>query len=388
MAAAAPGGAPTDSSRGLGTGVLVLLVLGALAILPAACWHLAPKREFAVLVIDKTVPPRSGYREHAGLFWVLNHFRYTLDGARYDVATDYAGYHPGLEDGDAARVTGVDTTRTWDLIYAADAYGVYAADLADSAGSDESGALVHGGLDADEIALMRAHVAAGRPLIAEFATFASPTRPAEREALLEMLGIEWTGWIARRFDDLSADAGIPSWAPRAWQARTGQPWPHDGPGVLFVHEDGEMVVLREGPDLDPEPVVVVFGDEAVHAWGTARSLAYPYWVDIVRPRAGTVVLAEYMLRTHPGATARLQRAGIPARFPAVLRRSEGHTAYYFAGDWADAGDPARFERMLWSELVYRYLLDYEEGDPRAFYWSAYVPMMRALLAELAGDAGR
>lgn len=56
-------------------GVVVILIL---AITPIALWYLDDEKPLNVAILDKTVPNET-YREHLGVNWFLNHYKYTMD---------------------------------------------------------------------------------------------------------------------------------------------------------------------------------------------------------------------------------------------------------------------------------------------------------------------
>src|SRR5512147_360050 len=74
---------------------VVILLLGAGAVAaPYAIWWWTPERRLDVAVLDNTVPDAT-YREHRGLFWVLNQQKYrsSTHGA-YRAERDYYGFFP------------------------------------------------------------------------------------------------------------------------------------------------------------------------------------------------------------------------------------------------------------------------------------------------------
>ena len=61
-----------------------------------------------------------------------------------------------------------------------------------------------GGLEMEEWQSIVGRLASNKKsmLIAEYNTFASPTSEAVRKELQDYLGISWSGWIGRYFDEL------------------------------------------------------------------------------------------------------------------------------------------------------------------------------------------
>lgn len=353
-----------------------------LAAVPYGAWWLQPVRSLRVLVVDKTVPAPT-YREHKGLMWVMNHFRY-VDPAvggpfRYD--RDYAGFVPQPAHRYAIRPV-PPPSRPLDLVYLTDAYGVYSADFFGNDTSGERSRLVYGGLDAAEVEAAAAALRPGGTFIAEFNTFGDPTGPAGRQALEHLLGLSWTGWTGRFFRDLSPHVEVPEWLVRNYEARHRRPWTFTGSGFALVNADERVVVLAQSRDVPPLALRLVFPDSVARRLGAANRMPYLYWFDIVVPSAGTSVEAEYALDLLPSGRAALAAAGIPSRFPGILRR-EGptSTAYYFAGDFADENSVPWPFRARWGASLERLRSAVQIESGSAFYWRVYVPMMRRLLEE-------
>jgi hypothetical protein len=80
----------------------------------------------------------------------------------------------------------------------------------------------------------------------------------------------------------------------------------------------------------------------------------------------------------------LHARGLPARFPAVTRRTAtgGGVAWYFAGDFADNPVDARPVPFV-GYLGFRHFIEGLKLAPSetAFYWRFYVPMMEKILRD-------
>lgn len=359
---------------------LPLPIIVALLLSPWLAWFLQPAQPLAVLVVDKTVPVAS-YREHKGLMWVLNRFRF-VDPAigepfRYD--RDYAGFFPRQNHQYAIKPV-PNADRRLDLVYFADTYGVYSADFF---GGDPRGVrsrLLYGGLQRGELDAATSALRPGGTLIAEFNTFADPTAALERAHITEVLGVEWSGWTGRFYQDLDRNVEVPPWLVQNYETQFRRPWEFTGPGFAFVHEDNRVFVLVQSRDVTPFGLRMVFPDSLARRYGASNRVPYFYWFDIVSPREGTLVEAEYELQLLPSGRAALDSAGIPARFPAILhRRDPAFDRYYFAGDFADNNDvPWPFRLRGWERL--ERLLAWTKGESNAwFYWGVYVPMLHRLL---------
>ncbi|WP_424236816.1 hypothetical protein [Bhargavaea ginsengi] len=348
-------------------GVLIVLIL------PVLLWFMKDSRPLSVTVIDKTVPDET-YREHLGLNWVLNHLKIRKSGGEdYAYATDYSGFDPVQKQEDPLPEDYSDT----DLIYLADTYGVYEEDL----GTERKGARsekVYGGLQADEWSAIEERLRTDDPvlLIAEYNTFASPTESEVREKVMRTLGVGWDGWTGRFFDELDyrENEEIPQ---RAVDDMDGE-WNYSGPGFLLVNDlDSSIVVLEREKHLTGEGIRLAFTEEGKERFGIDRSTRYDYWFDIVVPEEGGVALAEYDWGLTDEGREVLEEQGIPATFAAVIGKQSGEArTLYFAGDYNDVPKVPTFYQMIGLPSVYRVLNAFSDD---AFYWSAYVPMMSALL---------
>lgn len=368
---------------------LPLPFIVALLLSPWLTWFLQRPRPLAVLVVDKTVPV-ANYREHKGLMWVMNRFRF-VDPAigepfRYD--RDYAGFFPQRNNRYA--ITPVPSAnRRLDLVYFADTYGVYAADLL---GGDTRGVrsrLLYGGLQPGELDTATAALRPGGTLVAEFNTFADPAAASERAHFTEVLGVEWSGWTGRFYQDLDRDGEVPLWLVENYETQFRRPWTFTGPGFAFVHEDNRVFALVQSRDVEPFGLRIVFPDSVARRYGVSDRVPYFYWFDIVSPREGTLVEAEYEFQLLPPGRAALDSAGIPARFPAILhRRDPAFDRYYFAGDFADNNDvPWPFRLRGWDRV--ERLLAWTKGESNAlFYWGVYVPLLHHLLDAAARRPAR
>lgn len=370
-----------------GRGALRWLVFAALAValafaLPWAAWYLIPAKPIAALIVDKTVPEDSR-REHTGLMWVLNHLRYTrTDGEPWQYARDYAGFIP-LPHGHYEIRPLPATGRGYDLIYLVDTYGVYIDDFERLNVDGTHSPKIYGGMSDAEVASVREGVESGATLIGEFNSFASPTTGAARAGLEELFGVEWTGWAGRRFDDLTPKVEVPVWAVSDYEKQYGRPWQFTGPGILFVHESGRLVVLTEPGDVEREGATLVFHPGRADAYHARDRVPYHYWFDVVTPRAGTTVEARYELAATDHGRLLLARARIPVSFPAILRRAGPRApVYYFAGDFADNRFVPSWTRYRGAALTARWMPASLQSVTNLFYWRVYVPLLETILADV------
>ena len=356
--------------------VLVVLCAAVLvgAVAPAIAWRLLPPRPLGVIILDKTVPDTT-YRGHRAVIWVLNHLKLVHPGsfARYNAATDYAGFVPL-------------TRRAWSVrplpgalganrvVYVADTYGVSAGDLGAGV-AEEPDRLLFGGLTVVDMDLLEAAARGGVTVIGEFNTAAQPTADSVRARAARLFGFAWSGWTGRRSSDLLRD--VPPWVRNAWQRQAGQPWLHRGPGMVLAHLDGRVVVLTQdhlrGRGLEIIPT------SAGDSLGMRDAPAPDGWFDLVEP-SGAVALANYQWQLTPLGDSALAANGVPRHASAALaHKVSAARTYYLAGDFANVPRIPVWTELRWGPSLYRALPGWWIPPQDAFFWRGYVPLLTSIL---------
>jgi hypothetical protein len=368
------------SARAVRITFIVGLAL-AVALAPQVGWWLTRARTLGVVVVDKTVP-FVNFREHAAIPWLLHALKIQKKaGGLYDAAHDYLGFDPVAKTG--RELTAQDLVGA-DVLFVTDTYGVYVGDYArpgDQAALERS-PKIYGGVSSDEASVIESFSAKGGMVLGEFNTFASPTGAEARATLERLFGVHWTRWVARYWPDLQDPNEVPKWVGATYERVYHAPFDLQGAGLVFVHEDGDIVVLREKLDLDLD-VLTQERTPTGAEFGFPERGQFRYWVDILTD-AGGEVLYEHLVHATAAGAAKLEAHGLPIRFPAVTRRGE---AYYFAGDFVDnAVDLGNPERAG--------LLGYRQartngcgaGDrDEAFFWGFYAPIVSRLLSSRASS---
>lgn len=373
------------------TSVLLLVVLALWG--PRIAWQLRGSERHNVAIVDKTVRPGDDYREHAGLVWLLNHQRVVQGNAMahpgkpFSAGGTYFGYLPDSKAKRPVRDIKLGQGE-FDLVYLADAYGVYARDIErgrrDKATADASASrapgLVYGGLESAEVAMIRAGPRDDGLLVAEFDTLGPPTSRPARAQLEQLLGVRWTGWVGRHLTDLD-DA--PGFFVQAWERHNKTTWRFQGSGYVLANHDGRAVVLREGEDVERSALQVRFTRAARVRWQVPAQIRYDGWFDVVAAAKDAKVQASYRIDARKPGRAALQAAKLPLEFPAVVTRSGSPDTVYLAGDWVDQPRlPDDYDHVgapWWQALT---APRDARDDPRAFFWHVWVPIMRGLLREL------
>jgi hypothetical protein len=363
---------------------LYLLLIG-VPLLSFLVWYFTPNKDFQVLILDKTVRDQT-YQEHHGIFWVLNHLKYQKkDGSMYRSDQDYLGFFPnGKPDyGVSKDLKGQseDKLRTLvksqDLIYVADTYGVYESDFSEE-DQDEFSKKIYGGLDVAEIQMLRIAKEEGKVVIAEYNTMASPTPKQIRTEFENLMGVKWTGWIGRYFDELDtlATEDLPRWMIRQYREQHGA-WDLAGPGLIFVKDTGEIEALLFETDYQNKIPVIRSQKVNKHGIRLPELVPYPDWFDVVLIERDYQVISYYDINPTVKGMERLRSMGLPRFFPAaVFRKLTKGSQYYFAGDFSDMrgnlGSP-QFKGLpiLWRGL--HVVADYT--DRKSFFWNYYYPLL-------------
>lgn len=350
---------------------IIASILLLLFFSPTIYWHLKPETSIDITVIDKTVPS-ADYREHLGLFWVLTNYKATKpSGGNYAIEEDYFGYDPKLGE----PMNSYNINRKVDLIYIADTYGVYTDDI-DGNKKGTRSAKIYGGMEENEWQAILRSKGANTTLIAEYNSFAAPTTEEPRSLMEEILGVEWSGWSGRYFDDLTSKE-IPAWLIASYEDQYHQKWAFTGGGLALVHYSDQVVIIGE-EDIEGK-VSFSWTDKGQKKFPKASSSEYPYWFDILTPKDSALVYAAYDIHLSKEGKEVLKQAGIPASFPAVIHQPENKT-YYFAGDYADF---TKDNLMKWERSDF--FMTIFSNDSSKFFWKSYVPLMRGILDEVKSD---
>lgn len=374
--------------------VLALLIVLGIAV-PRIAWERTPALPLRVVIVDKTVPHPS-YGEHDRVaFWLTHRRVATPDGrALWDPARDYVGYDPVARQGHDLTT---DDLRDVDLVYIADAYGVYTGDSTEVAGHAsrlaalERSTLVYGGISDAEVDVLEAHVAAGGALIAEFNTLEQPTAgTVAGERLGQLLGARYDRWLLRWYADLASAKEIPTWMRERWERLRGRQWRHRGPGIVVFHETEDRIVVIDSSEFVGRwPVTLEVERPEDPLVRTVRSgQPYWYWISAVTPLEDTETLASFRLHVAPTAEARLRATGFQTSVPAIVRRPGPGLVAYVTGDTADVGvTPPRLMRTRYMDWYGRWQArEATPGSQRRFFWRTTLPLWDGMLAAVQASA--
>ena len=216
-------------------------------------------------------------------------------------------------------------------------------------------------------------------VVGEFNTFGSPTDDAPRARMEATFGVRWTKWVGRYWPNLKDANEVPRWVGHVYERVNGRPFDISGGGLVFVKEDADIVVLRDGDDLRRDGIT----QERTPA---GALFAFPerghfrYWMDIVTA-TDSDVLYEHVVDATSAGERQLAAHGLPRRFPAVTKRRD---AWYFAGDFVDnafnLGSPERAGVLTFREARAGCGAASPEEE---LFWSWYVPIAVRLFSSRA-----
>ncbi|HHW94500.1 MAG TPA: hypothetical protein GX736_01020 [Mogibacterium sp.] len=358
----------------------ILLCLLILISLPVVIWYLEPGKECRMAIIDKTVPDET-YRGHNGIVFLLNHLKYKKQSKDlYDLREDYFGFSPNEKEKSYKLKPLPANYDDYDIIYLADSYGVYEGDLPWKVKENEGSVprKIYGGLEKEEWLNIHNRLAKeNRSLfIAEHNAFATPTKKEVRESITNYLGVNWSGWKGRYFDELDFNKNkkIPQWIKNKF----GESWDYKGYGFILVNDiDSRVLVLEKSEHVSDKNISLSFTREGEDFFGLKKSSHYNHWFDIITPKQGSTVLANYNLNLTERGKELLLENGITTEFAAVVKTEQGSSSsYYFAGDYNSIDKVPALYKFKGLQKLYSFV---EMNSDSAFYWSAYFPMMEKIL---------
>jgi hypothetical protein len=359
-------------------------------VLPFLYWNVLPTRPLSLFVIDKTTA--ANFREHRSLFWLLHHWKYAdpVTNRYYNPERDYYGYFP--QDSSYSPVDKLQLRRT-ELLYIADTYGVYHYPmeynryerlLQDFHIPID---LQYGGLNDQEMDVIEQYDSLGRMTIAEFNTLQDPQledRVTQRR-LERLFRVHYTGALGRYYDNLNSAA---RWMKDLYEKHSHLKWDFSGRGIIIVvnrqlGDDRQEVVVLESSDLANTPVFIRNTQHPLLN-GTEDEIPYYYFFEYLDVDSTANVIAQYEIQCNTTGADKMNAAGLPLSFPAVVVSGESDRRIYFAGDFADNS----VEMMLTEYWNVEFLLTklfsfYFVSDQTRFFWKFYLPMMENVFTRVS-----
>lgn len=353
-------------------------------------WMVYPVKEMEIVVIDKTVP-NENFQEHQAIFWAMEHLKIkNRAGEFYKADKDYYGFYPDnspsfgtfndfreLSENQIKKIAS-----DLDVLYFADTYGVFENDFVpDSKG--EISKKIYGGLNRSDINLLKEASVQNKTIIAEFNTMASPTSMGIRAEFENLMGLKWTGWIARYFDemDTTINVDIPKWFISQYAQQHDSTWVPAGPGIVFVHENGSVEAFSDGLDYMGTTPKIRTQKINQHGFKLPEIVPYPDWFDIVLIERDYQVISYYDIDPTELGKEKLRQMGLPRYFPAAVMKDVGvGKYYYFSGDYSDMQNSIGSPRFMGLPMLWRgFHLVTDYTDRESFYWNYFYPLLSQIL---------
>lgn len=355
-------------------------------------WKGTSSAKLEVVILDKTVPFKE-QGEFQSIQWVLNHLKYVKsDESLYLGELGYWGFYPKdnsdeFEIKDFTQLSDVEIDRLaddLDLLYISDTYGVYEGDFGKSQGQNRS-KKIYGGMDRSDLQIIKKSIEKEKVIITEFNSIASPTSKQIRTEFEELMDMRWTGWIGRYFDELDTvlNEEIPRWMIETYKKQHQDIWDFRGSGLIFLHENGRIEVMKNIEHLgDPVPTVVT-NLQAQTRYGLPEMVKYPYWFDIMLVSRDFEVISYYDIQPTAAGVELLREMGLPRYFPAVVHKKSGNASfYYFSGDYSDNRIADNSYQYQGIATLWRMFLHPDDfSQRRSFFWNFYYPLMKEILRD-------
>lgn len=188
-------------------------------------WKFKDSKPLKVLIYDMTVPLNS-YVEHNSFSWVLIHRKYTSFKQLNNPVADYKGFFPQRNfkfvTNDFVNLSYdqvIQAADSLDMVYFTDTYGIYSNEWYKGQSINERSSKIYGGLNKNDLILLRRLQESRKLVIAEFNFLASPTPSSVRQEAEKLLDVKWTGWVGRYYESLDTlvNPDIPSWAIKLYE---------------------------------------------------------------------------------------------------------------------------------------------------------------------------
>lgn len=334
-------------------GVVLFLLL-----LPLVLWFIKPTHDMKVAIIDKTVDVSKV--EHQGIDWVLDYEKIDRLQSTKDI------------DASTTLLEGTALQKSYekaDFLYLVDTDGPMQATKSSKSGLTE-----------EEWQAFVKHFEQENKstFIAEHHSFGSTTTQQVSDDITAYLGVTWSGWIGRSFEELNPqkNAEIPEWITN----KSEEEWSYEGPGIILYHEKDEAyLVLTEKELLHDASIQVKMSDEGQAQLGFSATTDYEGWFDLVSANYGTETVATFDFHLTEAGEKMLVEQDIPLNLAAITQRTrDHHTSYYFAGNFSEATNVPSVYQM--SGIAQLYQLGKWFGSD-ALYWRLYVPLMQAIFSQ-------
>ncbi len=371
--------------------LIIIIILVIILILPAISfirWTFQQKKPIDIVILDKTVPTLDRLK-HKSFNWVLTNERFVKKEKKtsYSYKKDYYGFSPTrpLKEKGSTRKEYhlsemMDLPEKIDAVYFTDTYGVFFNDWYSGVNKSRKSRKIYGGLNNVDYLLINEMKKKNKLIILEYNSFDFPTPAFESYRTQEKLGITYSGWTGKYFEELdSTSRNFPIWMTAMYRKQYSKPWTFTRPGIVMLTEKS-IIVLEEGTHLkNPLPHIVT--DEAnCTKYGVPASVAFGNWFDVIDPLASNVI-SKFRLETTALGDTILAGSMLSSEFPAVIQEPVDKRTYYFSGDFASTEVCFWTSRIKGIDKLKGILYSDKPDDTRRFFWLYYRPLINTIFTD-------
>ena len=363
--------------------VIILLAILVVPILNYIGWSSQTKKPIDVIVVDKTVTSFK-MEKHKSFNWVLknNGFVDKSTGKSISYKDGYYGFLPTrpaksrLWDKKEYRLAElIDLAEKADALYFTDTYGVFFNDWYQGATQTRRSRKLYGGLNNNDNLLIKEMKDRGKLVLLESNCFDYPTAEYESQKVQERLGIEFSGWTGKYYASLdSTSADFPIWMTSMYRKQYNQPWNFTKAGVVFVSDEG-IVVLEEGKHLTSALPMIVTDQKYMAKWNLPEKVAFDQTFEVIEPINNTII-SNIELATTSEGSALLEENGISSILPVALQDPSDEKTYYFAGDFTYYDTPMC--TASFKGLISKMFFSTKTSDPNGFFYTYYKPLIEGI----------
>lgn len=368
--------------------IIIIIFILLIITMPFYLWKFKGSSSIKAIILDKTVPTED-YREHKNIMWILNNKKILNEytNAPFEYNQDYYGFFPYKLNENSTEDYFIkefpeELDNDLDLIYLADTYGVHNNDYELDNFKYED--LSYGGINNKELDEIY-DVLNAKVIIGEFNIFNSPTQGEARQRTMDIFGVEWSGWIARYFKDLSKSYGeVPNWIIQNYEKQYQEEWNKEGTGIVYVHEDGQVFVLENEKHLSENYVYTSFTDEAKSEYNLKDNVKFYYWYEILTVKDDAKVLGSFNIDVTEEGSKVLRKYGLDTSYPAFIEKRGDYNAYYMACDASDNSEIMKnYKVEFYTTFMNKLSIDNTISN-KNFFWKCYYPFFNKILDEIVG----
>jgi hypothetical protein len=368
--------------------LIILVILVLIPLVSWLIWGLNSGKPLNIMVLNKTVLSLER-KEHRALFWFLIHEKYTKpDGKAYNMNKDYFGFHPIRPEKsrkyviNRVKLTEIDKLASdYDVAYIADTYGVFFNEWYRGRNINDKGTLIEGGLNNNDYLFIKKMYELKKLIIGEYNFFAHPTDDLVRHRAEDLLGIQWSGWIGKYFNNLNIEKSktLPIWIVEQYNSKNETDWDFKGEGIVLVNEiTKDVIVLEAGKHLEINEPEIQTTEYGKTNFKVPENVNFCQWFEITYSEKNNIV-AEFKIHINLEGKPLLDKYNLPSRFPAIIESASGSPFYYFTGDFTEYPITMFTAKLAGINLLKGLFYCDKPGSLSKFYWTYYQPLLKEIL---------